>query len=553
MKVCDAVASYFKALQIQHVFGVSGANIEHLFYAITRCEGMEAILAKHESNAVTMAEGHFRKTGKPGVAMVTSGGGAHNTLASLSEAYESEIPMLLIVGQIAMEQEGGGGFQDSSGGSNRINSIEVFTPFSLKTIKLTEASQLIPSLNELFELAVEHRGPTVLLVPRNLWDKPVFDIKPPTLKVVQAKLDIGQEVTELFSSATRPLVIVGKDAIYRGLTEELRKLIEVTNALVALTPDAKGFWDHEDARFVGILGIMGHQSVEAAIADSDLLITVGTRLPTMSRPLVDGLKNKALISICSSPLFINESYADGLNIFEVRDLSKETLTHLIESCYLAETSRSMSRKRYVPEPLSIPLQALPRSVGSSIPMRYVIEQLASFFQNSDVFVDAGNVGAAAVHYFKSRGGSLFSVALGMGGMGHSFGASIGSCMVDKRRSLVIAGDGAFFMSGMEIHTAWQYKLPITFVIFNNNSHGMCHIREKLYLGTPSGDNLFEMSYIGKSMAALLPGLPAFDLQTAAELDQTLDALKNSSGPAVISVSIDPEETPPFRPFLAEKA
>src|SRR5690606_30982808 len=93
---------------------------------------------------------------------------------------------------------------------------------------------------------------------------------------------------------------------------------------------------------------------------------------------------------------------------------------------------------------------------------------------TDIVVDAGNIGAAAIHYLPPRRDGRFVVALGMGGMGYSFGAGIGMCFArSRRRTAVIAGDGAFYMHGMEIHTALQYRLPITFVLFDNHAHAMC--------------------------------------------------------------------------------
>ena len=104
----------------------------------------------------------------------------------------------------------------------------------------------------------------------------------------------------------------------------------------------------------------------------------------------------------------------------------------------------------------------------------------------DIVVDAGNTGAAAIHHLRVRRGGRFAVALGMGGMGYSFGAAIGMAFGRavgsrlSRRTVVIAGDGAFFMHGMEVHTAVQYRLPVTFVLFNNNAHAMCVTREQLF-------------------------------------------------------------------------
>ena len=124
----------------------------------------------------------------------------------------------------------------------------------------------------------------------------------------------------------------------------------------------------------------------------------------------------------------------------------------------------------------------------------------------DIVVDAGNIGAAAIHHLPVRRDGRFVVALGMGGMGYSFGAGIGMCAFGRRRrTVVIAGDGSFFMHGMEIHTAIQYRLPVTFVLFNNNAHAMCVTREQLFYGDLYSYNRFGPSRLGAGLAAMFPG------------------------------------------------
>ena len=102
----------------------------------------------------------------------------------------------------------------------------------------------------------------------------------------------------------------------------------------------------------------------------------------------------------------------------------------------------------------------------------------------DIVVDAGNIGASAIHHLPVRRDGRFIVALGMGGMGYSFGAGVGMAFGRRRRTVVIAGDGSFFMHGMEIHTALQYRLPVTFLLFDNHAHAMCVTREQLFYDGP---------------------------------------------------------------------
>jgi acetolactate synthase-1/2/3 large subunit len=173
----------------------------------------------------------------------------------------------------------------------------------------------------------------------------------------------------------------------------------------------------------------------------------------------------------------------------------------------------------------------------------------------DIVVDAGNTGAAAIHYLPVRRRGRFAVALGMGGMGYSFGAGIGMAFARRKsqgsdgRVVVVAGDGAFFMHGMEVHTAVQYRLPVTFVLLNNNAHGMCVTREQLYYDDFYSYNRFSPSHLGAGLAAMFPRLTATDVSDTAGLAAAVRASLDVGGPSVISVECAADEIPPFAPFL----
>jgi acetolactate synthase-1/2/3 large subunit len=104
------------------------------------------------------------------------------------------------------------------------------------------------------------------------------------------------------------------------------------------------------------------------------------------------------------------------------------------------------------------------------------------------------------------------------------------------------------MHGMEVHTAVEHDLPVTFVVLNNNAHGMCATREQLFFSGDYSYNLFRPARIGDGAAALFPGLAATTVRTAGELGAALDRAHATTSPALVCVDVDPTEMPPFRPF-----
>jgi len=194
-----------------------------------------------------------------------------------------------------------------------------------------------------------------------------------------------------------------------------------------------------------------------------------------------------------------------------------------------------------PEPLTSP----DGSWGSPAIMRAVERALP---EGSVVLVDAGNTGAQAIHHLRLPRGGRWLLAMGMAGMGYSFGAAIGAALATGRRCTVLAGDGAFLMHGLDVHTAVEQALPITYVVFNNRAHGMCLVRERLLLGHEAGYNDFRPAHIGAGLAAMFPGLPACDCRTLDELSGALARANGGDGPSVVSVELPAVEIPPFIAF-----
>jgi acetolactate synthase-1/2/3 large subunit len=175
-----------------------------------------------------------------------------------------------------------------------------------------------------------------------------------------------------------------------------------------------------------------------------------------------------------------------------------------------------------------------------------------------VLFDAGNCAAAALHYLRIPRDVSTTVALGMGGMGYAVAAAVGAQLGshERSRTMVLCGDGAFLMLGSEVNTAVQYQLPILFIVFNNNMHGMCVTRQQLYF-----DGRIEGArYPAISIAAMARGLGARDqlwvasADTAEQLFERLSEYRAASdGPGVLELRLGREEIPPFTPFLSADA
>ncbi|TQF74669.1 thiamine pyrophosphate-binding protein [Rhodococcus spelaei] len=543
-RVVDYLVDALAGFGVQHVFGVDGANIEDVYDALFYThKNIVGIVAKHEFSAATMADGYARTSGRLGVVMATSGGGALNLTAGLGEAFTSRVPLLALVGQAPTALEGHGGFQDSSGRAGSIDAVRLFSAVSRYCARVESAADVSQHLNRAVSAALRG-GPAVLLLPKDVQQSAIApeQCRPivPRPAVVQDKVGLDRLVTRLAQARRRGkvLVIAGDEVARAGARRELADLVTVLDASVGVSPDAKDVVDPTARGYCGVAGSMGHPELVDALRYSELCLLIGTRMPVMARTGLDeGLRSTPVASLGYAPPYVPSTHAVTVDL-------RTSLRLLTEALGPVGTSQAATRT-----PRLTSLQ-VPVATGPGLRYRDAVAAIERHLPSgTDVFADAGNTGAAVVHHLPAVRGGRFVVALGMGGMGYAFGAGIGSCFGRRRRTFVIAGDGAFYMHGMEIHTAVEHRLPVTFVVFNNNAHAMCVTREQLLYENRYSFNRFQPTFLGEGIAAMFPTLDTYSASTGAELEDALSAAAHSLGPAFVAVTCDPDELPPFLPFL----
>jgi acetolactate synthase-1/2/3 large subunit len=556
LRVADYLVRCLHELDVEYAFGMNGANIEDVFAAAHRAGAPRTVVAKHEFSAVAMAHGYHLRSGGLGVVLTTSGGGAFNAVAPLAEALSSRVPLLAVIGQIPRALEGRGAFQDSSGAPGTPDAHGAFAAVSVSCVVATNAEDVPAALERSVRAALEKRGPSVLFLPK--------DVQQSELRAVPAALSLARtgvgETPEwhgwpelevmLERSRVPPLIVLGEDLVEEGAVEPALELVELLDGRVAVTPGAKGLYDHRSPRFLGVTGVMGHPSVKEYLEKADLCLVVGTPLPLVARyGLETALAQTPLVAVNIRPDFLERLSPPVAPATRPPRLAVPgpLFWRLSEINALLGGRRS---RKGAPGGERLRILEVPAVPRSELSYQAAVAAIEPFLEDdADVFVDAGNTGAALVHYLKTRGKGLFFLALGMGGMGYSFGAAIGSAFHSRKRTCLFAGDGAFFMHGLELHTAVEHDLPLLAVVFNNNSHAMCELRDGLFLGGERGENVFRKAHIGRAMAAMFPTLLARDAGDAASLAAALEEIREHRGPALLSVSVDPREFPPFAPFL----
>jgi acetolactate synthase-1/2/3 large subunit len=541
-RVVDHIVEYLAASGVDFIFGVDGANIEDLYDAAYFRDDITAVLAKHEFSAATMADGFSRSGCGLGVVAATSGGGCLNTLPGLGEAFASRVPVLALIGQPPTALDGLGAFQDTSGRNGALDGEALFSAVSVYCRRVLRPTDILTALPEAVA-AARTGGPAVLLLPKDIQQAEV-GVNGKAIEPAGAQLGDPQAIACALRRADGPITIIAGEQVARDdARAELEQLRSMLRARVATVPDAKdvaGTPGMGSSSALGVTGVMGHPGVTAAVADSALCLLVGTRMSVTSRTgMDDALASVPLVSIGSAPPYLSCTHV------HTQDL-RASLTMLTAT--LSGHGRPTGMR--VPDVVARTELRPPPFDGPGVRYRDAMAVLdAALPDGVDIVVDAGNIGASAIHHLSVRRDGRFVVALGMGGMGYSFGAGVGMAFGRRGRTVVIAGDGSFFMHGMEIHTALQYRLPVTFLLFDNHAHAMCVTREQLFYDDRYSYNRFGPSRLGAGLAAMFPDLPSIDVDEIGDLGAALQTALDTDGPSVISVECSADEIPPFANFL----
>ena len=574
MKLADALVTTLRDWGLGYLFGVSGANIEHLHDAVYRLGGerFRSVCAKSEVGAAFMADCRARVHRTLGVCCSTSGGGMMNLAVGVAEAFAESVPLLAIVGQPPTRLEGRGAFQDSSGIGRSVNAEGLWAAISKYQARITEPGQFWQCLDCAVTAAMSGRpGPAVLLIPRDLFDSDVGPRPgwmPDRLKELNglwyAPADAVAKLFDAIRTAQTPVLLLGSRVDRCSQPAAVVKFARRMGVRTATTLASKGAFPNDDPLYLGTVGVAGEPSAHRFLAEqADLIVAVGTGLNVMTaQPIQKALQPERLAVV-------------NIDMGEVSRIVRPSLfVEADAGAVFAQLNQLADKAAVLPRaPAPVPVIRFTPALAPDLPpdgchsvpatgallQSQALERLQPLLPaQGHVLFDAGNCAAAALHYLRIPGGVSATIALGMGGMGYAIAGAIGAQMGSPRgsRSMVFCGDGAFLMLGAEVHTAIHYQLPILFVVFNNGMHGMCVTRQQLYFGGRT-----ECSrYPAFSVAGVARGLGPPDrlwvgsAGTVAELNEHLRHGRCWEGrPGVLELRLRREEVPPFTPFLPDDA
>ena len=468
-----------RALQaegVKTIFGYPGGSIMPTYDALfdyTRGEKkcFDHILVRHEQAAVHAAEGYARVSGDVGVALVTSGPGATNTLTGVADAMLDSTPIVVIAGQVAIGALGTDAFQE-------VDLVGLAQPISKWSYQIRHAEDIAWAVSRAFYIARSGRpGPVVLDFPRNAqveeidWEPRKVDFVRSYVAVPELEEEDVRKAAELINRAKRPLALVGQGVELGNAQEELKAFLEKADIPAGRTMLGLSALPSDHPLNVGMLGMHGNYAVNLKEQECDVLIAIGMRFSDrVTGNTKTYAKQAKIIHLDIDHSEIDKNVKTDVAVVADCKTSLPAITALLDKNSHAEWRASFKaldeqEREKVIEPAIHP-QAGPLLMGEVV--NAVAEQAP---QGTVLVTDVGQNQLFATRYFKYPQKRSICTSGGLGTMGYGMPAAIGATFATDRTVVCFMGDGGFQMNIQELGTIMEQKSPVKMILLNNNYLG----------------------------------------------------------------------------------
>ncbi len=492
----EVVIRSLQAEGVEYVFGYPGGAVLFIYDALAQQDKLKHILVRHEQGAVHAADGYARCTGKPGVALVTSGPGVTNAVTGIATAHMDSIPMVIITGQVPTRAIGEDAFQEC-------DTVGITRPCVKHNFLVKDVSELAITIRKAFHVATTGRpGPVLVDIPKDVSMHTTRFHYPEKVHmrsynpVVKGHAGQIKKAMQLLLQAQRPMIYVGGGAVLGEASAEVAELASLlgfpgTNTLMGL-----GAFPGTHKQNVGMLGMHGTVEANLGMQSCDVLLAVGARFDdrVIGNPahFAAGNPTRKIIHLDVDPSSISKRVKVDVPIVgHVKDVLQDLLALL-----------RASRERPDPAALAAWWSQIEawrakdclkyNRASELIKPQFVIEKLYEATKG-EAFItsDVGQHQMWAAQYYKFDKPRRWINSGGLGTMGVGLPYAMGVKLAFPEADVAcVTGESSIQMCIQELSTCKQYRLPVKVVNLNNRYMGMVRQWQEFFHG-----NRYSESYM----------------------------------------------------------
>ncbi len=527
---------------VKHIFGYPGGVVLDIYDELTRHPDIRHILVRHEQAAAHAADGYARASGQVGVALVTSGPGATNTVTGIASAYMDSIPIVVFTGQVPTALIGNDAFQE-------VDIVGITRPCTKHNYLVKDINKLAYTVHEAFHIARSGRpGPVLVDLPKDVIQARTVPEFPKEIKIrsynptYHANPRQVKRALEMILSAKKPVLYTGGGIIMSNASEELKQFAEALQIPVTSTLMGLGGFPGDSPLWMGMLGMHGTYCANMAVSEADVLIAVGARFDDrITGKLSEFAPHAKIIHIDIDPSSISKNVVVDIPI--VGDC-KDALHQLYDLLQEKPPQDWGSVRGQWLDIVNDWEQKHPLTYTWSdtvIKPQYVVEKLYELTKgDAYITTEVGQNQMWAAQFYKFKRPRQLMTSGGLGVMGYGFPAAMGVQMAKPGAIVIdIAGDGSIQMNIQELITVVENDLPVKIAILNNSFLGMVRqwqqlFYEKRYSSTPMRAPDFVKLAEAYGAVGLRATKPA---EVVPVIQQALETPK----PVIMDFRVEPEE------------
>ncbi|HTP80410.1 MAG TPA: biosynthetic-type acetolactate synthase large subunit [Bacteroidota bacterium] len=520
---------------VEVIFGYPGGAIIGVYDALVDLSDINHVLVRHEQGATHAAEGYAKATGKPGVALVTSGPGATNTVTGIADAYMDSIPIVVFSGQVPLKLIGNDAFQEA-------DIVGITRPITKHNYLVRDVRELAKTIKEAFYVAKTGRpGPVLVDLPKDVMAQKTTFEYPESISMRSynpAREGDPAQVSRaaaLINASKRPVLYVGGGVIQSNAAQELFALAEKLGCPVTTTLHGLGSFPETNRLSMGMLGMHGTWYSNTAVDYCDLLIAVGARFDDRVTGKVEAFAAEAKkIHIDIDPSAISKNVKVDVPIVgDVRTVLNQ-LAGLVQPLdtndWLATIDQWKSE------------HPLRYSHGNSLRAQYVIHEIGNATNGDAIVVtDVGQHQMWTAQFYTWVHPRSHITSGGLGTMGFSLPAAMGAAFGRKDLPVIsISGDGGFQMNMQEMATIVEHKVPMKIFVINNGFLGMVRQWQELFWRRRySHVELYNPDFVKLAEAF---GCPGVRVTKVAEVEGAIrTAMEHTGGPFFVEFVVAKED------------